>query len=179
MITTSRYEGIDHERSHRHREPRVVSMDANQYSSRRPRFAFDQASSWKVYDADLDDLCIYSSSRSYSSQSYYTPPSHTHHDDYYHEPRGRGYRDRDHRDHNRDREYRDREYRDKEYRDKEYRDREYRARDHRDRHHRDRDYGRRDDWRPEDRSRGPHPSMHRSNSSGHIPSSRHEKQYPQ
>ncbi|OAX43890.1 hypothetical protein K503DRAFT_18052 [Rhizopogon vinicolor AM-OR11-026] len=152
-----RYDG-DHERPHRHGEPRVVPVDPNHHSSRPPR--------------------------SYSSQGYYSTPSHRHNDGYYHQHRSRGDRDRDHyRDEYRDRGYRDRGYRDREYqgreyKDREYRDREYRARDHRDRHHQDRDYRRRDDWRPEDHPRGSHPAMQRPNSS-HTTSSRHENQFSQ
>lgn len=154
------YDGGDRERPYRHNDPRVVMIDTNQQSSKRP-------------------------SRSYPSQSYHSDPSYRHHDDYYHENRGRGYRDRDHGDYYRDgeykdrayrdREYRDREYRDKEYRDKEYRDREYRTRDHRDKYPRDRGYRGRDDWQPEDHPRG---SVHRSNSHhSHTSSSRPERQF--
>ncbi|KAG2146744.1 hypothetical protein DEU56DRAFT_753623 [Suillus clintonianus] len=191
------YEGLDHERPYRPRDPRMVMMDPNQHSSKRPRGYSSQnyhSDPYRHYD-DYSSQKYHSDPSyrhhdNYSSHRYHSDPSYRHHDDYYHENRGRGYRDRDYRDRDyrdpyrdreyRDKEYRDKEYRDKEYRDKEYRDREYRTRDHRDRHPRDKGHRGRDDWQPEDQPRGSQPPTHRSNSHrSHASSSRSERQFSQ
>lgn len=193
------YDGRDHERGYRPRDPRVVMIDPNQHSSKRPSSSRSYSSqnyhsdpSYRYHDDYPSHKYHFDPSHrhhdDYSSHRYHSSPSYRHYDDYYHENRDRGYRDRDHRDPYRDREYRDREYRDreyrgKEYRDKEYRDKEYRTRDHRDRQPRDRGYHGRDDWHPEDQPRGSHASMHsihRENSHrSHTSSNRSERQFSQ
>ena len=48
LYVSHRSDDFDHGRSHRHGEPRVLSMD-NNYSSRRPRSAFNQV----LFEASL------------------------------------------------------------------------------------------------------------------------------
>lgn len=192
-----RHDDRDHERGYRPRDPRVVMIDPNQHSSKRPSSSRNYSS--QNYHSDPsyryhDDYPShkyrsdpsYRHHDDYSSHRYHTGPSYRHYDDYYHENRGRGYRDREYyrdpyRDREyRDKEYRDKEYRDKEYRDKEYRDKEYRTRDRRDRQPRDRGYHGRDDWHPEDQPRGSHTSIHRENSHhSHTSSNRSDRQFSQ
>lgn len=184
------YDGRDHERGYRPRDPRVVMIDPNQHSSKRPSSSRSYSSqgyhsdpSYRYHDDYLPHKYhsdpSYRHHDDYSSHRYHTGPSYRHYDDYYHENRGRGYRDRDYRDPYRDREHRD-PYRDREYRDKEYRGKEYRTRDHRDTQPRDRGYHGRDDWQAQDQPRGSHASMHRADSHrSHTSSNRSERQFSQ
>lgn len=183
------YDDRDHESGHP-RDPRVVMIDPNQRSSKRPSSSRGYSSQNYHSDPSYRYHNDYSSHKyhsdpshrhhdDYSSHRYHSGPSYRHYDDYYHEHRGRGYRDRDDRDPYREREYRD-PYRDRQYRDREYRDKEYRTRDHRDRQPRDTGYHGRDDWQPEDQPRGSHSSMHRTNSHrSHTSSNISERPFPQ